>query len=380
MFRNIQKNRKLLIISDTGMFQKNGRFFAFGPVVKEVEYFLEEFDTVTWIGYNKPNEEKNKSFIQCNNKRLNYIFFPSLGGKGWLNKLYTLSRYPIMFLKILIILFKHDKIHSRAPSHPAFITMLLSYFFKRKSFWFKYAGSWIDNASPFYEFQRKVLNKLGDNSKITVNGKWNHKKLNILAFENPCLNSKDRIHGKKIISEKLIQSPANFCFVGALNSHKGVYKILEALKGLNKANSINEFHFVGDGPHRKEFEKIANTLQLNIFFHGFLAKDAIRNIYSISDFIILPSKSEGFPKVIGEAMNFGCIPIVSDVSCVSQYIKNGVNGFLINPITSDEVLINISRALDLEKKEKVEIIKNNFKLAEKFTYSYYNNRIVNEIF
>ena len=61
------------------------------------------------------------------------------------------------------------------------------------------------------------------------------------------------------------------------------------------------------------------------------------HIYSKCDFIILPSKSEGFPKVIGEAMNYGCIPIVSDVSCISQYIQNGVNGFLIKPITSKEI-------------------------------------------
>ena len=79
-------------------------------------------------------------------------------------------------------------------------------------------------------------------------------------------------------------------------------KILKAINELNFKNNI-KFHFVGDGFYRFEFEKIAKYINTTIIFHGFLEKDAISSIYSKCDFIILPSKSEGFPKVIGEAMN-----------------------------------------------------------------------------
>ena len=130
MCRNLQKIKKLLIISDTGIYQTKVDYFAFGPVVKEVEYFLKEYDTVTWLGYNKPYEVNNKSFIYCNNARLNYILLKSLGGSNFLSKLYTIFHYPIMILKISKLLCKYDNIHVRAPSHPAFITMLLSFFLK----------------------------------------------------------------------------------------------------------------------------------------------------------------------------------------------------------------------------------------------------------
>ena len=79
-------------------------------------------------------------------------------------------------------------------------------------------------------------------------------------------------------------------------------------------------------------------------------------------------------------MNFGCIPIVSDVSCISQYIQDGVNGFLIKPITSKEIIKKINLALNLTNSEILKIKKYNFELAEKFTYDYYNHRIMNEIF
>ena len=134
MHKYLRKNRKLLIISDTGMYQKQDNFFAFGPVVKEVECFLKEFNEVTWVGYNKPYEVNNKSFINFSDSRLKYIYLRDLGGSDFLSKIEIILNYPIIILKISYLLFKYDNIHIRAPSHPAFITMILSYFFKRKIF------------------------------------------------------------------------------------------------------------------------------------------------------------------------------------------------------------------------------------------------------
>ena len=79
-------------------------------------------------------------------------------------------------------------------------------------------------------------------------------------------------------------------------------------------------------------------------------------------------------------MNYGCIPIVSDVSSISQYIQNGVNGFLIKPITSEKITKKIHLDIKLSSDKKEKIKKYNFELAEKFTYEYYINRIKNEIF
>ena len=43
-------------------------------------------------------------------------------------------------------------------------------------------------------------------------------------------------------------------------------------------------------------------------------------------------------------MNFGCLPIVSDVSCIDQYIKNDYNGFLINPIAIENLKSMIEKS------------------------------------
>ena len=379
MHSDLQRHPKnLLVVSDTALQYTDSGVKAFSPVVKELTYLLEEFDEITWIGFERI--EKNNSLVLIKNKKIHPILLDNAGGNTLKDKLNILAAYPKMYRVIINEVKKHQYIHSRAPSNPSVIVMFLSLFFIKKQFWHKYAGSWIDPASFFYHLQRILLKKLRHNSKITINGDYNISNKNIIPFENPCLDQNDRKLGHNLLAAKKLKKIVEFCFVGALNNHKGVDKILEALKCLNSKDIKYIFHFVGDGPQRIDFEKTAKLLRLEIVFHGFLAKDSISNIYSRCDFIILPSKSEGFPKVIGEAMNFGCIPIVSDVSCISQYIQDGINGFLIKPITSKEILKKINLALNLTYSERLKIKKYNFELAEKFTYDYYNNRIMNEIF
>ena len=46
--------------------------------------------------------------------------------------------------------------------------------------------------------------------------------------------------------------------------------------------------------------------------------------------MILPSKSEGWPKAIAEGMFFGCIPIATPVSCVPWMLADGSRGILVS--------------------------------------------------
>ena len=46
-------------------------------------------------------------------------------------------------------------------------------------------------------------------------------------------------------------------------------------------------------------------------------------------FLILPSRSEGWPKVVAEAMWWGAIPIVTPISCVPWMLDKGKRGVLL---------------------------------------------------
>ncbi|QTE23057.1 glycosyltransferase [Polaribacter cellanae] len=378
MFKNISKNKKLLVISDTGILRNEKGFRAFGPVVKELNHLLEIFDEITWIGFEKISQKNNGSYIAISNNKIKPILLKEVGGKSLKSKINILTSYPLMFNIILKEVKKHTFIHTRAPSNPALIAMFISLFYLKKKFWHKYAGSWIDNAPLFYKFQREVLKKMKSNSVITINGSFSNKK-NIIPFENPCLDENDRIYGKTVLKNKSLSYSINFCFVGALTSKKGVDDIINAFKKID-STKIGEIHFVGDSLDREKYLKESKNIKYKIVFHGFLEKNQVKNIYKKTHFILLPSKSEGFPKVIGEAMNYGAVPIVSNISCIEQYIKNNKNGFLLEKPFSLNLMNAIKESLKLENQTFLSWINFNYKLSGKFTYSYYNKRVKKDIF
>lgn len=379
MSKHLSKDRKLLVVSDTGMCQIEGEDIAFAPVVKELEEMLLIFNSITWIGFKRDDQKNNSAYIKVKNPRIKIIYLEKVGGKSIIKKISILFSYPIMWKKINSEIKKHSYIHCRAPSNPAYIAMLLSNKYLKKQFWFKYAGNWVGKASFFYNYQRNKLKCLQSNSIVTVNGKWENQPKNILAFENPCLTEKDRILGESYCRQKNNENTIDFCFVGGLNNNKGVDKIIKAFKNIDSIR-IGALHIVGDGYLKSQLEKEAKNLFTKIIFYGSLSKEKVQKIYLKSHFIILPSQSEGFPKVIGEAMNYGCVPIVSNISCIGQYIEDKKNGFLLNTITPEGIESKIHESLDLDSKDFKDYITKNYNSAKKFTYGYFLERIKKEIF
>jgi glycosyltransferase involved in cell wall biosynthesis len=89
---------------------------------------------------------------------------------------------------------------------------------------------------------------------------------------------------------------------------------------------------------------------------------------------LLPSASEGFPKVVAEAACYGTIPVVSNVGSIPHYITNE-NGFVwdINGKTTfDEVL---GCAIEKKEEELNEMSQKIVVLAKKFTFDNYIKKL-----
>ncbi len=375
MSQHLPKHPSLLIVSDTAMFEKNGRAWAFGPVVREMDVFLELFEKVVWIGFERkdrfddPTMEAVPDGVEC-------IYLPPSGGKGLRAKLGVLLRTPLMWTTIFGKVLSHEVIHSRAPSSPAFLAAILSGFFPGKIWWHKYAGNWAQEAPPFfYGLQRWWLSRARW-SKVTINGHWPDQPAHCLSFENPCLTEEDRQAGAAALAEKRFAPPWQLCFVGRLETAKGVGRILDALAAFPKPEQIEVVHFVGDGPERAAFERKARGLPVQVQFHGFLPREQVFEIYRKSQFFLLPSDSEGFPKVVAEAANFGCIPVVSTVSSIPHYIRDGDNGFLWE--TGESFSDQFCSVL-MDKHEWRAIASRAREFAGKFTFERYRHRIQTEI-
>ena len=215
---------------------------------------------------------------------------------------------------------------------------------------------------------------------MTINGHWPDQKPNQLTFENPCLTKEERIAGKEVVQQKDYSGKLDFVFVGRLEDEKGVQRILNVFSQM-QSERIGTIHFVGDGPKRKNYEQFVNGNHIkNVVFHGYLPRTEINVLLSKSHVFLLPSSaSEGFPKVIAEAANYGLIPVVSDVSSIAQYIIDGQTGFIVQ--NADEVILQekVLGLLDTDTIKIKAIADNAYLMAEDFTYDHYQERILNDI-
>lgn len=380
MSADLSKRPKLLIISDTAVYKDTqGRLLAFEPVAREIEHFYHLFDSIIWIAAQYPYQQDIRNIKEIKNIPINYVLFPAVGGPGLFQKFKIIFTYLRLSVLIFNQIRRNDVIHSRGPSHPAIISAFYSMFFKHKIFWHKYAGNWARTEDPYSYRIQKWLVKKATNSKVTINGKWHNQPAHFLSFENPCITEEELHEGKKAIERKKFDGKLDFVFVGNLVDTKGASRILEAFAELKNEPKIGKLHLIGDGPKRKEYMNFAKANQLNVVFHGFLPKPDVNRILSTVHVLLLPSDSEGFPKVVAEGANFGCIPIVSDISCLSQYINNNINGFLMPSLDTNGLRKSISILISHDSKSLKKISGTVGILRNKFTYYYYNEMIMSDI-
>jgi glycosyltransferase involved in cell wall biosynthesis len=167
-----------------------------------------------------------------------------------------------------------------------------------------------------------------------VNGSWPDQPSHIRAFLNPCLTSDELTEGRALAASKPFGYPFRLLFVGRLEEPKGVSRALEILARLDAKGFSVALDFVGDGPARVELERtvIARGLQRQVTFHGWQPRSAISRLYATAHLLLFPSSaSEGWPKVLSEAMGYGAIPVASRISSIPEYLLRFDIGTVADP-------------------------------------------------
>lgn len=99
----------------------------------------------------------------------------------------------------------------------------------------------------------------------------------------------------------------SICIVGHLNSRKRILELIKWIDyNLNESFLIN---VIGSGPLFLEAESLAKNSIHEYNFHGSLDKANVLKLMSLSKYFMINSLSEGFPRVVSEAMSLGCIVI-----------------------------------------------------------------------
>ncbi len=114
---------------------------------------------------------------------------------------------------------------------------------------------------------------------------------------------------------------------------KGQDLILETLAGEVCKNRPWRLTLYGKGPTRGILEALASRLDLSdrVNFAGFAAPE---EIWSRNHILVLPSRFEGLPLVMVEAMLCGRPVIATDVAGHRELVEEGVAGFLASAPTA----------------------------------------------
>lgn len=116
--------------------------------------------------------------------------------------------------------------------------------------------------------------------------------------------------------------------VGRLSYIKGFDQLIEAYSKI-KADDV-DLLIVGGG---SEYENLSNQIEkLGMQKRAKLIgpKDNLQDYYNQAELFVLPSRNEGYPNALIEAMSFGCPCIAMDCEFgPSEIIENEANGILI---------------------------------------------------
>ena len=121
-------------------------------------------------------------------------------------------------------------------------------------------------------------------------------------------------------------------YLGRLDESKGLSDIVEACRMLVGQGFKFGFVAYGAGPDEKKFiADMTGVLSHNFHYGGVVARRDKASALTGADIFLMPSRFEGLPLALLEAMAAGCVPIVSNRGSMPSVVDDGRNGFLVEP-------------------------------------------------
>lgn len=129
-----------------------------------------------------------------------------------------------------------------------------------------------------------------------------------------------------------------------LSPIKGIPYLIEAMTFIKGGTLL----IIGDGPERKKSELLLHALGLQdrVFLLGWVDRRSMWRYLQQSTVFVLPSLSEGSPRVILEAMMCGLPIVATRVGGIPEMITDGLNGILVPPRNEDALAEAIRQVLN----------------------------------
>lgn len=351
---------RLLVISSAPIVQKDNQNHLYAPYEKEMQLWAKyahsiQFCCPIW------REDKKLLIAPISFEVEKVIELQEFDITSFKNKLKAIPLAFVALVKIFKAMKQADHIHLRCPGNIALLACLIQILFPNKQKTAKYAGNWDPKSQqPWsYRIQKWILSNtfLTRNMQVLVYGEWSNQTKNIKPFFTATYSEEeigrlgDEETGRR-------GDDVKFLFVGTLSPGKQPLYAIQSVEALYRQGKKVQIDLYGEGVLRTDLERYIteNKLENIITLKGNQSKEAVLKAYQTSHFLILPSKSEGWPKVVAEAMFWGCVPIASPVSCVSFMMGNGSRGIVLKEQLHNDVsqIMNVLNNQEEYKKKASE--------------------------
>ena len=136
----------------------------------------------------------------------------------------------------------------------------------------------------------------------------------------------------------------NILFIGSVTDRKKPHMIIEAIQIIN--DESYHLSIVGPTPNDKYFLELKDVidksgLQNQVSFTGAVDRESVKEYYSTSNLMILPSISEGLARVIFESQVASCPVLVTDAPGMGDIVIDGQTGYVFESNNIDSLIAKI---------------------------------------
>lgn len=319
--------------------RERGDYFTYGGFGLYLAQMCQSFDQVILICKLRSGSPP-EGYYKVEHENLEIVTVPA-----WRTELGALLVQPLVFVKGLAAVRRSDVVHARMPDWTGITGNLVARFLRVPRFhqvvddWKGLArsipltktyglGAGLKFALLCYDWLERRVSR---GEIVFAQGQVSFDKHVQAKRRFLVLSSAHHDADIGDVRPKCFSNRIHVLAVGRLNAVKNHEMLLRAIGKLRQDDPRWRLCILGEGAKRSELVALARELgiQDSVSMPGNVEHDeALWCQYDAADMFVLPSVSEGTPKVVLEAMARGCPVVASAVSGVPTAVKHGERGLL----------------------------------------------------
>lgn len=294
------------------------------------------------------------------------------------NRLYKIYLYLFFYIRLFyrLLFFNYDLIYVHLITHSSIPIRVVSCI-KKLNIVFNIHGEDLLVTTPLTRKLLKFVIPLMRNAAYIVVPSNYFKKITLMHLpfldsEKVLVSASGGVKQQFYVNRKYIPSKVlRIGYVSRIDRGKGWDVFIDAVKIINKLGYSVSAYVIGGGLEVEKMKlSIVEKHVENVVYIGPVAYDNLNNYYSKMDLFIFPTLlCESLGLVGLEAMAASVPVIASKIGGITDYLKDGYNGFYFNPGDANDLADKIKMFIELNDADKRNMSIHARQTADRYKYN-----------